>query len=211
MRVKLGLKHLWIVGTIFLLIAFYQGWNDEHKNAKDAMYGKDGKAEAWSKFNGCDKERAVKSALADTYSGTIANQQMLLNGQQATFNTMQGTFNACVTGNINKLKAATQKTLILAAGVRVDPKLGSHWLNMIVMTNQITLVDFRLHCDVEIGNVTAGIINTSVMLSGRGGGRVSPHDWDISIGAPAMSPINPLEIVMYYNGETSGTCTVRSN
>ena len=85
-KTQFSFKHLWIVGAFLLVIAFYQGWNDEHNNAEEAMYGKDGKSEAWSKYNECDKERAVKTALADTYSQSVVNQQNLLNGQQDTFN-----------------------------------------------------------------------------------------------------------------------------
>ncbi|MFZ1141431.1 MAG: hypothetical protein WAN76_19785 [Candidatus Sulfotelmatobacter sp.] len=79
-------KNLGAIALICLFIGCYRAWVFEHNNAETAMYGKDGKSEAWAKYNECDKERAVKTVLADTYSGSIATQQAQLFQQQDTFN-----------------------------------------------------------------------------------------------------------------------------
>jgi len=79
-------KNLGAIALICLFIGCYRAWVFEHNNAETAMYGKGGKSEAWDEYTKCDKERAVKTVLSDTYSGTLASQQTQLFQQQDTFN-----------------------------------------------------------------------------------------------------------------------------
>jgi hypothetical protein len=79
-------RNLGAIALICLFIGCYRAWVFEHNNAETAMYGKGGKSEAWAEYNECDKERAVKTVLADTYSGTLTSQQTQIFQQQDTFN-----------------------------------------------------------------------------------------------------------------------------
>ena len=77
-------------------------------------------------------------------------------------------------------------------------------LAVVAFVEQTVTVSSRLG---EIVDVTAALVNTSVMLSGRAGGRVSAHDWDISIGSPLLAPANPLDVVVYYNQAEDLSCS----
>jgi hypothetical protein len=76
-------RTFWVIGSVCLVIAFNQAWRDEHHNSQLLI---DQKAEAWSKYNSCDKQLAVASSLNTTYYGQIADQRTRLDGQQDTFN-----------------------------------------------------------------------------------------------------------------------------
>jgi len=79
-------KDLKLIGIVCLLIGCYRAWVFEHNNAQAAMYGKDGKSEAWAKYNECDKERAVDDTLAKSCSSSLTYQQSRNDGQQDLFN-----------------------------------------------------------------------------------------------------------------------------
>ncbi len=85
-------KNLKLIGLVCLFIGCYRAWVFEHRNAENAMYGKDGKSEAWSRYNECDKESAVEAALVETYSSQLAGQQGTLDREQDTFNRCVMTF-----------------------------------------------------------------------------------------------------------------------
>jgi hypothetical protein len=50
------------------------------------MYGKEGKAEAWAKYNACDKDRAVAQQSVNLVSSELGQRDGLLSNQQDTFN-----------------------------------------------------------------------------------------------------------------------------
>jgi len=69
---------------------------------------------------------------------------------------------------------------------------------LLVMTNQVSAISMRLHCNTEIVYVTPVVVNTTVAFGG-GGGPVSKNDWDIRAEVVTMGPVNPLEIIVYHN------------
>jgi hypothetical protein len=86
-KLKTDLKK---IALLCLFIGCYRAWVFEHNNAQTAMYGKDGKSEAWSKFNSCEIERLSKSNLVDSLSQDAVHQRTQIDTQQSTVN-------ACVT------------------------------------------------------------------------------------------------------------------
>src|SRR5882762_4898853 len=82
-RLKRDLK---TIAVVCLFIGCYRAWVFEHRNAEAAMYGPGGKSEVWGAYNTCDREKAVKTVLADTYSSQIAQQRVQLDNEQGTFN-----------------------------------------------------------------------------------------------------------------------------
>jgi hypothetical protein len=79
-------KNLKLVAVICLFVGCYTVWVFEHRNAEAAMYGRDGKSEAWPKYNECDKERAVKATLSDSCASNLSYQQSRNDSQQDLFN-----------------------------------------------------------------------------------------------------------------------------
>ena len=125
---------------------------------------------------------------------------------QGIVNTSQATINACVTGSIEKLKEKTQVILTGAKLSTPDPKIAAHFQEMLLMSNQVLPVSFRIHCNKEISSVLAGVVDTTTVVFG-GGGRVSAYDWDIKYAAPSMGPSNPLDVTVYYNQPGEPSCT----
>jgi hypothetical protein len=79
-------KNLKLIALICLFVGCYRAWVFEHRNAQTAMYGKDGKSEAWAKYNECDKQRAVDDTLTKSCSSNLTYQQSRNDGQQDLFN-----------------------------------------------------------------------------------------------------------------------------
>jgi hypothetical protein len=76
-------KDIKLVASVCVLIACARVWSFEHKNTQTVISEK---ASVWGKYNQCDKDLALKSQLADVYSGTIGTQHTQLYNQQDTFN-----------------------------------------------------------------------------------------------------------------------------
>jgi hypothetical protein len=74
------------IALLCLAVGCYRAWVFEHDNAQAAMYGKDGKSEAWARYNQCDKERAVNDVLEKSCSTSLTYQQSRNDGQQDLFN-----------------------------------------------------------------------------------------------------------------------------
>ena len=70
-----------LVGII--LWAALASYRDEHRNS---MALTQEKSEAWSKFNACDKDRAVSQQSVTLLSGQLSQRDGLLVGQQDSFN-----------------------------------------------------------------------------------------------------------------------------
>jgi hypothetical protein len=79
---KIGKRTFAIILGVGLLWSVFAAWRDEHRNTEAVI---EGKAEAWAKYNACDKERAVKASLVDTYSGELSYQHSRNDGQQLLF------------------------------------------------------------------------------------------------------------------------------
>jgi hypothetical protein len=189
--------NLMILFCTFWFLATFSAWHDADKNLSNVIQQR---AKDNSDLQMCKSDLKTQTELSSAY-------QTQLTGMQTTVNSSQAILNACVTGSMEKLKKKTQNILLTAKLIAPDPKKAFRFQSLLLMSNQPVAVDFRLHCNVEIVDVTAGLLNTTTMMSGRGGGRVSAHDWDISIGSPLLAPANPLDVVVYYNQAADLSCT----
>lgn len=186
-----------ILFCTFWFLATFSAWHDADKNLTSVIQQR-------SKDNGnfaiCKSDLKTEGALKNVYQTQASNMQALVNESQATLN-------ACVTGSMEKLRTKVQGLLIASKLILADPQIASHSQGILLMSSQTVAVDFGIHCNLEIVNVTAGLINTSVMFSGGGGGRQSAHDWRISIGSPLLTPTTPLNVIVYYNQPGDLVCT----
>lgn len=179
----------WAIACLFLTMAFDQAWQDEHRNAELLKTEKSsavGDREFW-KSQSYEKDSALRQC-----------------GQSV--NGLQGTLNLCVSGSVEKLKKG-QLALVASKMIVPDIPKYARFQQILLMSNQPVEVEFRVHCDSEIAFVSAALLNTSTVMGGRGGGRISPTDWDISIGAPLLTPSTPLDVVVYYSGAKEPTCS----
>jgi hypothetical protein len=195
--------NLLILFCAFWFLATFSAWHDADKNL---TLVEQQRAVDTSKLASCTSDLTAKSGLVELY-------QSQLTAQQTMFNSVQGTLSECVNGSLEKVRAKVDRPMIFARGIDPDPKRSPYFQSLLLMSSQVVAVDFRLHCEREISDVVAGLLNTSTMMSGRGGGRRSKYDWDISIGAPSLSPVTPLAIIVYYTAlpPRDSKCTIFPN
>jgi hypothetical protein len=201
-RERMNLRtNLMILFCAFWFLGTFSAWHDADKNLSLVIQQR---AEDTGNLGMCRSDLKYQSQLTNLYQQQGASTQ-------DTVNSLQATLGSCVTGSMEKLREKTQNVLIASKLITPNLQKAAHVQDLLVMTNQPAAVDFRLHCNVEIVDVSAGLVNTTSMFTGRPGGRVSAHDWDISIGAPVMAPANPLDIVVYYNDAEDLSCTLSKN
>jgi hypothetical protein len=195
-------KNLKAIAVICLLIGCYRAWVFEHKNAEAAMYGKDGKAEAWARFNQCDKELAIKAALADTYSGQIVDQRSRLDGQQQVFN-------QCIVALGSASKPERLVTHAYFIGTLYDDLKNSkdHVGNWIVATNRpVSPIQLLVQCGGVLTSASARILGTGSLAMGGWGGRFSDQKYGIGINSPPWTPTNPLLVTIHASTDSIGSC-----
>jgi hypothetical protein len=195
-------KNLKLIAVICLFIGCYRAWVFEHKNAETAMYGKDGKSEARAKYNACDKERAVKMALADTYSATLTTQQATMNSCMSTI------------GQLEKPEALKILPFLLrrtvknaspdVSGYASDAKYVAQFL---LLTNKtITPIRMIVTCDRGITSAGGAILGTA-STSGGGSGKLSENSYLFVLTSPAWGPTAPLVMVVFSNDAQLGACS----
>lgn len=74
------------------------------------------------------------------------------------FNRMQATLESCVNAAVEKVKEKTNKSLIFAVGPPVNPRRALYAQNLLLISNQVLPVDFQLHCESEIVDVTYALL-----------------------------------------------------
>jgi hypothetical protein len=184
-----------ILFCTFWFLATFSAWRDANRNLRSVIVQR---AVDTGQLASCNADLKVQTALA-------TDRLERINFAQQNLNSTQQNLNACIGGSVEKLK---QSQLALFATKMIPPTGGTaHFEQLLLMSNQPTSVEFRMHCSGDIRNVVAGLMNTTVMLSGRGGGRVSNRDWDISIGAPLLTPTTPLDVVVYYDESPEPSCS----
>jgi hypothetical protein len=149
-------KNLKTLALLCLFVGCYRAWSFEHKNAETAMYGPEGKAEAWSKYNACNQNLAVKSALADAYSVQIGQQRGSLDKQQDTFN-------GCILAMGLKNSPEPLKIDVMLwkiPAVYTFPNIGqAQFWTLVLITNKVqNTTRGTLHCDVPFTALRSTIL-----------------------------------------------------
>lgn len=199
--IKHHIKDLRWIGLLCVLTACYQAWSAEHNQVNEVLNGKDGKVEAWNKFNHCDAELGSKKSLLDTYSSQVTRQQSMLDSEQ-------GTINTCVVALAKSSIPEPQRYITFRYAP--DLKKASRVLQLIVTTNKIkSPVNLMLECetdfteyDTEIvrGQGETEIAQAQVRPDGKRG--------TIHIASPPWTPINPLMITVYSNHSELNSCKI---
>jgi hypothetical protein len=184
----------WGAALVCLFIACYGAWVDEHNNAQAAMYGDRGKAEAWSMYNQCDKDRAVNDALAKSYQNRNNSEQDL--------------FDKCILslGNANKPERLQFKAQwVLPSLQNVETK---RYLAVIVgATNKQTSVNVYVRCDKDFQYLDAKIAGINSLMN-RGSKSVTETEAIVDADIGTWSPDHPLVIFATSNTFDPHTCTI---
>ena len=184
----------WGAALVCLIVACYGAWVDEHNNAQAAMYGDLGKAEAWSKYNQCDKDRAVNDALAKSY--------------QSRNNAEQDLFDKCILslGNANKPQPLRLKAeWVLPSLQNVETK---RYLAVIVAaTNKQTAVNVYVRCDKDFQYLDAKIAGINSLMN-RGSRSVTEKEAFVDADIGMWSPSHPLVIFVTSSTPDPHSCTI---
>lgn len=76
---------------------------------------------------------------------------------------------------------------------------------MVLTDKMITPVRLIIDCDRDMIDIIGRIVGAGVQMSG-GGGRISSHQYEIGIDAPAWTPTSPLSITVHSNDRNLGNC-----
>jgi hypothetical protein len=182
-------KNLKLIGVICLFIGCYRAWVFEHRNAETAMYGPNGKSEAWSKYNACDRSLAVKTALADTYSSQIAEQRGRLDSEQDTFNRCilsMGQKNTPEPLKIDVMRWKIPVTYTFANAGKVQ-----FW-TLVALTNRpINATRGTLTCDAPFQSLRSALLTHGNSLQSDYE-QISPNSVHVEFLYPPWSAQNPL-------------------
>jgi len=209
----------WGAALTCLFISCYGAWTDEHHNAQDAMYGKDGKSEAWAKYNTCDKERYGKTVLVDSLGAQVSSLQTQLGNQQYTFNKcilalgVEGkprkptisVYSAKIMGQITTVLPQGREiydlwSVIAITDVAIMPARG-----VLHCANKIVLHEFDLALPAR--SINARVRSTT----GRSTNSISDTEVGFQLESPAWNESNPLVFGVAveantYNGP--GLCSI---
>ncbi len=201
-------KNLTLIAMVCLFIGCYRAWVFEHRNAQMAMYGKDGKSAAWSKYNECDKEKAIKSALADTYATQIAGQRVQLDREQDTFN------RCILTLGQSTMPRPTNVKVRLASIPIGKDQAGNElkeWIIVATVSKAVSPFNGRLRCEEAVSVVGASVSfsNDDPMTTmSVGPSRVSDREFTLQyVTPPIWLPDSPLVFVAVQQQRPKG-CVV---
>jgi hypothetical protein len=207
-------KNLKLIALICLFVGCYRAWVFEHNNAQMAMYGKDGKSEAWAKYNECDKERAVNDTLAKSCVGNLSYQQSRNDAQQDLFN-------RCLLAiglKAAKSRVINTRVVVLknAGKDEKNPAISYSAAIMMALTSEpMAHVRGTVKCDRTVHLIQAEIAKGGGQKPGIGGIAhvVMAHNYQIDerniaidIQQPSWEPTDPLVVLLYGEGIAENSC-----
>jgi hypothetical protein len=204
-KIKSVTKDLRYVGVVFLAFACFQAWTDEHHNTEEAINGKDGKVEAWRKYNQCDKERFGRTLLADQLGNQVSAQQSQLGGQQDTFNRCMlalGVKNAPEPLKINT-------SVGLLQGMEAKENGHRALIAIVIAETNKTIIPTRalIECDTPFESYSASLANEDWVLA-SGNQQLSDKKSLLKIDSPAWRPGVPLIIALKVMDTRPQNCRV---
>lgn len=202
-------KNLKVIALTCLFIGCYRAWVFEHNNAQAVMYGKDGKSEAWSKYNECDRERFGKTILSDQLGTQVAALQTQIGAQQDTFNkcilavglrnspqplvaTMRFTFFQNV-GGTNQLGKKVQARLVI---VRVN------------QLRQSAAGELRCHNPVHLVEAELAT-NASLLQISQASRQIDDRTIRVEIGGQVWGPDDDLVLLVTADNISNDNCTFK--
>jgi hypothetical protein len=201
-------RDLKIIALICLFVGCYRAWVFEHKNAEAAMYGPGGKSEAWGAYNTCDKERAVKTVLADSFSSQISQQIGQINSQQDTFNRCILALGQKNVAEPLKFDVLTWKLNVLHSENGEQERL---WAVIVIANKTVSPVRGTFSCDAEFKSLSSTLLSHGNSLRADYEQKTS-KSVHVEYLYPPLSPQNPLVFSAYTpEGKEFSSCSFKSD
>jgi hypothetical protein len=203
---KFAAKNLTFIALACLLFGCFQAWLDEHNNTDEVINGKDGKKEAWSKFNACDKQLASKSTLSDALSGQVGSQQVQLANQQDTFN-------RCILAlGASSVPQPTRTPLrVVRSDLPLQPLKGGEmlygWILIATTNKAMSPTNILVSCDSKFTTLVATFAGIEQEI-GKSVGQINDHQYRRRMASPAWRSDTPL-VMLVAGGKELGNCSLK--
>jgi hypothetical protein len=187
------------IAALFLVFAFDQAWQDEHRNStvltseKSMLSGENSRLIFLNDAKDRDIRRLTDSVSES--SAAIARTQLVY----------------ADLGNriLDISKPERLKTKALPVGWihgTENPNKARYTGSWIVITNRIvTPVLMMVTCDKPVVDAFGGVMGSTFQTSGAGRGKISDNKVEIGVGSPAWTPSDPLLVTVRAN-ETGINC-----
>jgi hypothetical protein len=193
MKNEFSLKHLWVVGFVFLFVAFYQAWQDEHTSAQQLIEEKRLLA---VESNFWKDQSYQKDASLRTMSELLAKNFTTLSNTQQSFAQISGRL-------LDLAKPEPQKTtywLIGSISQYADKNRAAHSVDYIVLTNKpVSPIKMLVTCSGKNSGNRWDMPNAGGGMGSAWGAPISPNSYRIGISAPPWTPTGPMIVTVYSN------------
>jgi hypothetical protein len=190
------------VGAMFLVVAFDQAWQDEHRNSSVLIAEK---SAATSERNFWKDQSYQKDVSLRSRDQLLAQNYAALIGQQDTANKAQDSLTK-LSGKILDIGRPSNlkwDSLALESPEQVSinpPILRSRWL---LLTNKsVSPAEFTFGCSLPIDS-------SEIKVAGSVGEvrvtRLDKDEWGAKVMSPAWSPDSPILVITNFSQVASGT------
>jgi len=191
---RFGLKReqrvvTFVIAALFLYVAGYQVWLDEHHNTDQVAREK-------AEFS---KEREFWKDQSYQKDGAVRSRDNLLSQNFTTLTQSQQQYNE-MTKKVLEMKPEPLNYVLVQEGSPPNPQPGYTLQHYLIIPNRVVLAKGQFSCGVELTDVhtfVAGTANTFIGGSQSGGGNMLMADntiVQIDILSPNMGPTSPLSI-----------------
>jgi hypothetical protein len=204
---KISKRTFAVILGVGLLWSVFATWRDEHNNSTVLIQEK---ADAWSKYNQCDKERAIDDALTKQLTGQVGSQQVQLANQQDTFNRCVLTLQQVSIPERKKLRVKTMGAFSVTDPQGKDTLV---WLVVGFTNKTIPSLHAKLTCTESFVFQKFDIVAGGPLPAPKVGfSRAQVSDKQVTIGlqSPLWNPESPLLFMLTTEGKTSklGECAI---
>ena len=184
------------IASLFLVVAFDQAWQDEHRNS-EVLIAEKGVAVSESNFwkqQSFQKDDALRSRdqlLAQNYAALIG-EQGTANKAQDSLTRLSGKI--LEMGKPEPLRVVTQALMEPGGDGPVKVRY------FIVLTNKtVNPAIMNVECDQDITAGEGAVVGATQMMAGIGP-VVSGRRFSLSITSPPWSPLSPILLDVHYKG-----------
>jgi len=201
-----------VIGTLCLVIAFDQAWQDEHNNVKVLVAEK---SVLWQERDFWKSQSYDKDSAIRIKDGALERDTVALGATAAALSYTQKTMGDLSNKILDITKPERLKITTHFLGVVSDqqnPNIQAKFNGTyVVLTNkEVTPVRLMVTCDADLVDVSTKILGTGSMLVGGWGGKGvtrSHKQYGIGIVSPAWTPNGPLLVTIFTNDPNAGLCS----
>jgi hypothetical protein len=185
-----------VLAGLFLICAFDQAWEDEHRNA-DVLIGE--KSALVSELEFWKQQSYQKDDAIHTRDQLLSKNYAALIGEQTTANNTQSSFSRLSekileVGKPQPLRVITQ-ALMEPAG---DGPLKVQYF-IVLINKSVNPAIMEISCDQDITSGGGAVVGARQALMGTGP-VIAKRRFDLSLTSPPWTPLSPVLLDVHYTG-----------